>query len=352
VIIPSPSSGTDTDTTAFSPLSLDSLSHSRKSPSDGSLCIFNSFFGLASADTQSTISTSNEPRDLPQHYSDMTTPFIAGNKRQTSEQRQSQREFDQNVHDLKDTAFKLATILFDSAKKGLVALKEFETASQCASAVNGMLGFNLVACDSIARAVESGKVGVARTRRGPAGRIADEDVADLADMCFTLCSIEQNNTEERTKRPDLASLVGQIVNGKLKEEGENEIEDLIGFYGRIQQMNSPRQGVMIPNTREARRVMWLTHQNLVKHYQSFENMLVEKGFARPAIDEAEQKEKGYVVLHEGQESRICNFDEMRFSLTGDENPGGRPAAVYTNPFVHEAGEPTDKGDGALTLILL
>jgi hypothetical protein len=49
------------------------------------------------------------------------------------------------------------------------------------------------------------------------------------------------------------------------------------------------------------------------------------------------------VFHEGQESRIANWDEMSLALDGsDATAGGRPGATPTLDSIQESGQSTVK----------
>jgi hypothetical protein len=90
--------------------------------------------------------------------------------------------------------------------------------------------------------------------------------------------------------------------------------------------------------RDAIRLKWTTAANQRRHYERWEEICVELGFARKPIDENEKKEKGHVVFFDGQESRIANFDEMKLALDGtDENAGGLPSATPITNMINESG---------------
>jgi hypothetical protein len=60
-------------------------------------------------------------------------------------------------------------------------------------------------------------------------------------------------------------------------------------------------------------------------------------------DEHEKAEKGHMVFYPGQESRIANFDEVKFALDGtDELAGGRPSATPSTDVINESGKPAQK----------
>ncbi len=69
-------------------------------------------------------------------------------------------------------------------------------------------------------------------------------------------------------------------------------------------------------------------------------------------NDAEKHAEGHVVFYPGQERRIANLDEMRFTLNGkDEHAGGRPAGSHSSGEVPESGKGSDKSDHVCTITM-
>ena len=204
----------------------------------------------------------------------------------------------------------------------------------------------------LADAVKAGKAGQAPPRRGRPSRIPDEEFKDLALLFFSLSAIEQANADpNRHSRPKLISLLGAIVNAKMRQDGLDEMDE-VSLYERIQQENASKQGVVVADPRDAIRVAWLTYANQKKNYENWESECIRLDFARPPNDDRERDELGHAVFHEGAEVRISNFDEMCLALDGaSATAGGQPAVTPTFDSVDEAGQTACKSSQKCTLCL-
>jgi hypothetical protein len=277
----------------------------------------------------------------------------SSNTRLTSRQRQEERRVEAEQTNNKKYAFKLATFLYKTVKDGENSLKKFQSADRIATEINDWFGILAVSGRQIADAFAKGRAGQSPPCRGAPSLLPEEDVKDLAMLCFSLSAIEQANcAAERLDSPGLVSLVGKIINEKRKSEGLAEIDEVHIYRERIQQMNAAKQTVGVVDERDASRVKWTTASNQRRHYERWEEACVRLGFARMPIDEHEKQEKGYVVFYDGQEHRIANFDEMKLALDGtDENAGGRPSATPMTNTINESGKPAQKTAKSLTLML-
>jgi hypothetical protein len=305
----------------------------------------------ASVDLLSPLSAASDASSTQPTVASRSTASC--NTRLTSRQRQEERRVEAEQSNNKKAAFKLATFLYKTVKDGQNTLKKFQSADSIATEINAWFGILAVSGRQIVDAFNKGRAGKSPSRRGAPTLLPEEDVQDLAMLCFSLSAIEQANcAAERLDSPGLISLVGKIINEKRKSEGLDEIDEVHIYRERIQQINAAKQTVGVVDERDAIRVKWTTAANERRHYERWEEACVRLGFARMPIDEHEKQEKGYVVFYDGQEHRIANFDEMKLALDGtDENAGGRPSATPITNIVNESGKPAQKTAKSLTLML-
>ena len=279
--------------------------------------------------------------------------FTGRARRKSSEDAQEARKWQQHVRDIRTAAYKIGSTLFETVKSNRNQLEKCKTATRCATLTNQLLGFSdLVSGDQLIAAVKEDRVGKSPPRVGNSGVISHQDVHDMADLIYTMSTIEQNNASKRLNRTEIVTLLGSMVNQKLNSENKSII-DTWQFYDRIQTINALKQNTCIVDQREARRVLWLTIQNAKSHFIRWENCLVERGFARLPTSVREKHQEGFVVYLPGQLERLIIFDECKLSLDGssDENAGGRPSITPTTTAVNESGTPTIKSGDAVTLML-
>ena len=124
------------------------------------------------------------------------------------------------------------------------------------------------------------------------------------------------------------------------------------LFERMKRMNSYRQDIGFADARELIRFKWLTVKNLVKHYEKFEEFLVEKGFARLATAEERATDGEQVKWFEDQRRNGGNFDEMGFGLGKDANGlGGRQPTQFVFQEIRNSGEPDQQSNIRVTLFL-
>jgi hypothetical protein len=88
------------------------------------------------------------------------------------------------------------------------------------------------------------------------------------------------------------------------------------------------------NCAEDRRIRWTTYQNLELWHDSWDDFLVQYGFA--TIDAT-----GTVTVKEELKGRIINMDETCLSLDGSNgNRGGRPTVTYHDIRFPHLGQAT------------
>jgi hypothetical protein len=263
--------------------------------------------------------------------------------RKTSANAQAKRRSEKDMLNIKTSMHIVGTTIVSHVQNGENPLKVFSTPDNVAMAVNDMYGIQGVSGRQLADAVRNGNVGQAPPRRGRPSLIPDEDFKALALLLFSLSAIEQANADPtRLTRPQLVSLLGSIVNTKMKEDGLDEIDE-VSLYERIQKENSNQQSVAVTDPRDAIRLKWLTYRQQKKNYVNWEKECIDLDFARLPVDDREQDKEGYIVFHDGQEARIANFDEMALELSAaDATAGGRPAVTPTLDSIPEAGTAAGK----------
>lgn len=250
-------------------------------------------------------------------------------------------------------ANKIGTILVDCLKAKRLNLEHLGSSEKISDAVNDLFKIEVVSGSLLERGVKEGRVGKTPPRRGPISIIPDDEKEALATLVFTFESIQQANCDElRMKRTQISSLVEDIVNEGLEKRGVEPVNGRT-LNNWIQQRNSDLQNVTIVDTRQAIRVKWLTYRNQKMNHEKFEEWVVELGMARWPADEEERQQEGFVVFDDpNQMARIIIYDEMPFHLDGvDQERGGRPGQVHTNPDLPEAGEPGQNSGTTMTVMI-
>ena len=286
---------------------------------------------------------------------DSTSTDVFGDiiPRQTSTQTQSSRRYNEKEKNTRILGFKIGTTLYDEKLKGNNLVGHLQSEDEIADGINRLLGIDVICGREIKRAVtQQNRVGLAPLTRGRHTELSREDIEDLAILFFSISSIEQANASTRLKRPQLISLLDQIVNEKRRNEGNNELNATSLYKYHIEPLNSLRQDMNPVDRREFIRVLWLTYKNLQLNYKRWEEACIQEGFARPAETEEELQEHGRIVFYDGKfSSRFMNFDEMQLSLDqNNERPGGRPADTPTNPSISDPGSGQYKSGAYCTIV--
>jgi hypothetical protein len=240
-------------------------------------------------------------------------------------------------------------LLYSSVVKQENTLINFSTAEKVAAAFNVMSGAEFLSGNELQAAVRTGNVGKSPPRRGRASSVSEDDFHAFCSAVFTFAAIKQINCTSRTKKMELMSLVGEILNSKRLEDGDDELGEIC-FYRRIELALCRKQNLSAPDKRESIRVKWLTHTAQKLNYQRWEETAVELGFAR-LPREGEDTNGEFIVWREGQCRRVINLDEMSLSLdSSSTRAGGRPASVPTAIGVHGDGDPAAKSGDKCTII--
>ena len=272
--------------------------------------------------------------------------------RQTSAQTQSSRRYNEKEKKTRALGFKIGTTLYDEKLKGNNLVNHLQSEDEIADGINRLLGIEVICGREIKKAVSQNRIGVGPAPKGRPTEIPSEDIEDLAILFFSISSIEQANASKRLKRPQLVSLLDQIVNEKRKREGKRELDATSLYKYHIEPLNSLRQDMHPVDRREFIRVLWLTYKNLSQNYDRWEEACIKEGFGRLAETDEELQEHGRVVFFYGKfSSSFMNFDEMQLSLDqNSERPGGRPADTPTNPSIADPGDGNFKSGSYCTVV--
>jgi hypothetical protein len=141
------------------------------------------------------------------------------------------------LENIRKSAYKVGTVLYDGVKSGQSTLIKFGSAEHCAREVNGMFGYDLVSGYQLKDGVKNNRIGLSPPRRGTPSKIPDDEFKALASLVFSCESIEQANVmENRLTRPKVISIIGEIVNGYFISIGELPMDE-VSFYKRIEKFN-------------------------------------------------------------------------------------------------------------------
>ena len=227
--------------------------------------------------------------------SNSTDVFGDSIPRQTSAQTQSSRRYDEKEKKTRVLGFKIGTTLYDQKLKGNNLVKHLQSEDEIADGINRLLGIQVICGNEIKKAVSQNRVGVGPAPRGRPTELPSEDIEDLAILFFSISSIEQANASKRLKRPQLISLLDQIVNEKRKRDGKKELDATSLYKYHVESLNSLRQDMNPVDRREFIRVLWLTYKNLSQNYDRWEEACIEEGFGRLAETDEELQEHGRIV---------------------------------------------------------
>ena len=294
------------------------------------------------------------------------------NTRNTTQQAQQDRQLLAEGASIRSSLHKSATTLCAAVVQQENTLSNFSTADKVATAFNVMSGAEFLSGNEIQAAVRTGNEGKSPPRRGRSSSVPTEEFNAFCDATFSFSAIEQINSTPRTKKMELMSLVGEILNDKRREDGEDgkcrrflsplwlpmpgafpmflaELGD-VNFHRRIEMALCRKQHLASPDKRETIRVHWLTHTAQKLNYERWEECLADLGFARHPR-EGEDTGGEFIVWHDGQQKRAINLDEMSLSLDSSSTRGaGRPAAVPMAIGVHGDGDPAPKSSDKCTAI--
>ena len=292
-------------------------------------------------------SSSNSSGRVPSANSTPPASIDNGSRR-TVKQKHLQRKEDQETTQKRNACFMIGTQLVDLLKKGSLP-GTLLTPVDIAESVNQIFAEKeevFVSASELVASVKNGNVGCLPPPQGRPGSTPTHILEALADLFFSKCSIDQINAEKALTRPVLIELLYQVL-----ESHSNDHTEAKYLFHKIEEFNATRQDIGVRDPREVIRFEWLTVTNLLKHFRSFEEMLVEKKYGRRATTKERERDGVEVVWFPGQPSRAGNIDEMSLSLDYSKNgAGGRPSATFTCTGVRSSGEPDQKSSYKVTIL--
>ena len=295
----------------------------------------------------STASSSSSGR-VTHNSSASSSSGIGSDTRKTARQVHLKRKKMQEDIQKRNACFIIGTQLVDLLKKG--QLPSNLSPVDIAESVNRIFqtkdNETFVSSGELSTSVKNGNVGCVPPPQGRPSTIPTHILEALSDLFFSHSALSQANAQKVLTRTALIQLLEQV----LKSHSSDHIQATY-LFEKIETFNATRQNIGIRDPREVIRFEWLTVTNLLKHFQSFENMLVEKKFGRRATAEERERDGVEVVWLPGQAGRSGNIDEMSLSLDYSKNgAGGRPGATFTCTGVRSSGEPEQKSSYKVTVL--
>ena len=305
-----------------------------------SIAVPTSSFDRLSLSSSSTITSmsatvaSGQPTAAP---SDSTSRKTA-RQANVHERREREKELCRGV------AFKAATVFVDAYKDG--QLNYFSSVNEIIDRVNEMFGMKndpLILSQEVITAVKKGKINELPPKLGRNYKLGKEIMDCLSDLYFSHNAISQHNVDGQLSRQQYISMLQTIV-------GPKEQMNWRHLNKEIEIMNCHRQVVNTIDSRQALRVQWFSTQNLIKHYENFEEEMVKLKCARWATEEELETCSEKIKWFDDQRARVINGDEMSFGLDTDSNNiGGRPAMNYSADGVRDAGEADHHSSTRMTI---
>jgi hypothetical protein len=248
----------------------------------------------------------------------------------------------------RNACFMIGTQLVDLLKKG--QLPDHLSPVDVAESVNRIFqtkdNETFVSSGELSTSVKNGNVGCVPPPQGRPSTMPTHILEALSDLFFSHSALSQANAQKVLTRTALIQLLEQVLKSHSSDHTQAKY-----LFEKIETFNATRQNIGIRDPREVIRFEWLTVTNLLKHFQSFENMLVEKKFGRRATAEERERDGVEVVWLPGQAGRSGNIDEMSLSLDYSKNgAGGRPGATFTCTGVRSSGEPEQKSSYKVTVL--
>ena len=269
--------------------------------------------------------------------------------RRTVHQAAVNRKGEEDEKNLLCTMRMVGSLLLKRVRESVANHISLGTNDDVAQFINNAFGILGVTGRNLAEDYKKGRAGMPPPRLGRPPFIPEDEFELLCELFFTLSAIEQANGDKRLTRTELTSLLAEIINHKRLAEKLEKMDE-ISLMKRIEQRNSIKQDMKLSKGRESYRLLWLTYLQQQMNYIKWEEVCVKMGFARPAIDEAEVKEKGHVVFFEGQVERYMNVDECALFLDGTvEKQSGRPSSTPSAAGVAETGEARSKSAKKVTV---
>ncbi len=191
---------------------------------------------------------------------------------------------------------------------------------------------------TIQREVQEGRVGVSPKKMGPQGYSPLKTFDHLTTAFESYIKIMQLNGHGGTLSNNKLMII-------LKKCTSPSITcDIRGLLRRLQKAAAESIVVGKGKNAEDRRIKWTTYYNLKTWFDSWQEDLIELGFAH-------YDEENKVVIPSDKLARILNVDETCLVLDGSKcNRGGRPEVIFYSPYLPNLGKATIKNSTATTMI--
>ena len=195
------------------------------------------------------------------------------------------------------------------------------------------------------RYVRKGLINMSPLKRGPVGPFPKRIYNALKGAFSTYLKLEQAQSKKQSTLKQMSKLVNACVN----KAGHNKTRD--DLTRKLKKDTADQFMVGKANVVEARHLMWTTHYNIDKWFDTWKETLLELGFAREKRDDDPPETEGEIVFFEGQERRILNFDETDASLDDTKHSkGGRPPMTFLAPNIAGGGTSVNKSGYSITII--
>ena len=240
---------------------------------------------------------------------------------------------DHAVMMLKKAAHKKATQIYNSEPKKPQGL----SAKKVSQLVLGKFGVEIKP-RTIQREIQEGRVGVSPKKMGPQGYLPSKTFDHLTTAFESYIKIMQLNGHGGTLSNNKLMII-------LKKCTSPSITcDIRGLLRRLQKAAAESIVVGKGKNAEDRRIKWTTYYNLKTWFDSWQEDLIELGFAH-------YDEENKVVIPSDKLARILNVDETCLVLDGSKcNRGGRPEVIFYSPYLPNLGKATIKNSAATTMI--
>ena len=157
-------------------------------------------------------------RSKPKTIQSLTTTTAARN---TTHAAQRERQELLEGQSMRTSLYKSATTLCAAVVRQENTLTNFATPEQVATAFNIMSGIDMLSGNELRAAVRTGNIGKSPPRRGRISSVPAAEFDAFCDAAYTFSAIEQINCTSRTKKAEIQSLVGEVLNAKRKEDGDD-----------------------------------------------------------------------------------------------------------------------------------
>ena len=296
----------------------------------------------------STASSSSSGR-VTHDSSAFSSSGTDSDSRKSARQAHLERKKMQEDIQKRNACFMIGTQLVDLLKKG--QLPSHLSPVDVAESVNRIFqttkdNKTFVTSSELSTSVKNGNVGCVPPPQGRSSTMPTHILEALSDLFFSHSALSQANAQKVLTRTALIELLEQVLKSHSSDHTQAKY-----LFEKIETLNATRQNIGIRDPREVIRFEWLTVTNLLKHFKSFENMLIEKKYGRRATAEERERDGVEVVWLPGQAGRSGNIDEMSLSLDYSKNgAGGRPGATFSCTGVRSSGEPEQKSSYKVTVL--